>query len=112
MYITVKVMATDSTVTALSVAIAVTLMCTSLSQHCHFHCCHNVVLVFAATVLSSFSLSQRCAHGCLTTVEFLPCREFFMHHVNVKKQRSENDLATKSAVGLDCIAVHPSSRTS
>ena len=37
MHITVKVVTTDSAVTALSVVIAVTLMCTSLSQHCHYH---------------------------------------------------------------------------
>ena len=64
-------MATDSAVTALSVATAVTLMCTSLSQHCHFHCCHNALLVFTATALCSFSLSQHCAHRFLTTVGFL-----------------------------------------
>ena len=55
MSITVKIMATDSTVTALSVAISVTLMCTSLSQHCCNNCRHNAVLVFATT-----ALSQQC----------------------------------------------------
>ena len=52
--------AADSAVTSLTVSIAVTLMCTSLPQHCHYHCCHNAVLVFAATALCSFSLPQRC----------------------------------------------------
>ena len=51
MHITVKVVATDSAVAALSVAIAVTLMCTSLSQHCHYHCSHSAVPVFAVTAL-------------------------------------------------------------
>ena len=83
-----KVVATDSSVTAISVVIAVKLMCTSLSQHCHYHCCarfrcHAVlctfsllqcVLIFAATALcSSVSLSERCAHRCLTAVGFLLC---------------------------------------
>ena len=57
--------------------IAVTLTCTSLSQHCHYHCCHNAVLVFAATALCSFSLSQRCAHRCLIAVGFLLCSVLF-----------------------------------
>ena len=52
--------AAGSAVTSLTVSIAVTLMCTSVPQHCHYHCCHNAVLVFAATALRSFSLSQRC----------------------------------------------------
>ena len=76
MLITVKVAATDSAVTAHSVVITVTLMFRSLSQHCHYHCCHNAVLVFAATALCSFSLSQRCAHRCLTAVGFLLCNIF------------------------------------
>ena len=46
-------------VAALSVAIAVTLMCTSLSQHCHYHYCHNAVLVFAVTALCT-SVFGRC----------------------------------------------------
>ena len=71
-------MATNSAVTALSVFIAVTLMCTSLSQHCHYHCCHNAVLGFAATMLYSFSLSQCCAHRCLTAVGFHLCIEYNM----------------------------------
>ena len=76
MHITVKVVATDSTVTALSVAIAVTLVvlvCTSLSQHCHYHCCPSTVtgrycwrcnITISAIVVTtqcSFSLPQRCA---------------------------------------------------
>ena len=73
MHITVKVVATDSAVTGLSVAIAVTLMCTSLSQHCQYYCCHNAVLVFAATALCSISLSQSCAHRCLTALGFILC---------------------------------------
>ena len=73
MLITVKVVATDSAVTALLVVIAVILMCTSQVQHCHYHCCHNTVLVFADTALYSLSLSQRCAHRCLTAVGFLLC---------------------------------------
>ena len=56
MHITVKVMATDSAVAALSVCIAVTLMFTSLSRHCHYHCCHKAVLVFAFGT----SVSDRC----------------------------------------------------
>ena len=52
-------MASDGAVTALSVAIAVALMCKSLSQHCYFHCCHNVVLVFAAIAMC-ISVSDRC----------------------------------------------------
>ena len=72
--LTVKVVATESAVTTLSVDIAVTLMCTSVSQHCHYQCCHNAVLVFAATALCSFSLSQCCAHRCLTAVGFLLCK--------------------------------------
>ena len=70
MHIIVKVVATDSAVAALSVAIVVTLMCTSLSQHCHYQCCHNALLVFAATALCLFSLPQHCAHRCLTTLGF------------------------------------------
>ena len=49
-------------------------MWTSLSQHCHYHCSHNTVLNFAATVLCSFSLLQRFAHRCVTAVEFLLCK--------------------------------------
>ena len=49
----------QSTVTALSVVIAVTVMCISLSQHCHYHCCHNAVPVFAVTTLCA-SVSNRC----------------------------------------------------
>ena len=59
MHITVKVVATDSAVAVLSVAIAVALMCTSLSQHCHYHCCRNAVLVFAVTALCT-SVSNCC----------------------------------------------------
>ena len=86
-HITGKVVATDSVVTTLSVAIAVTLMCTSLSQHCHYHCCPIAVTVsavpslyqyhdcrnavFAARALCSFSLSQCCAHWCLIAVGVL-----------------------------------------
>ena len=46
-----KLVATDS---------AVTLMYTSLPQHCHFHCCHNAVLVFAATALCISVSHDRC----------------------------------------------------
>ena len=73
MHITVKTVATESAVTVLSFVIAVTLKCTSLSQHCHYRCCHNAVLVFAATALCLFSLSRRCAHRCLTAAGFLLC---------------------------------------
>ena len=59
MFITVKVVTTYNAVAALSVAIAVTLMCTSLSQHRQYHCCNNAVLVFAATALCT-SLSDCC----------------------------------------------------
>ena len=47
-----KVVATESAVTAQSVAIAVTLMCASLSQHYH-----TAVFVYAATVLCSFNIT-------------------------------------------------------
>ena len=61
-----KVVATDSVVTALSVAIAVTLiMYTSLSQHCHYHYCFSAVIVSAVTIavklLCAFSLPQCCS---------------------------------------------------
>ena len=58
-HINVKVVASDSAVAALSVAIAVTLMCTALWQQFKWQCWDNDV--FAATALSLFSLSQRCA---------------------------------------------------
>ena len=58
MHITVKVVAIDSAVAALSVAITITLMCISLSQHCHYHCYHSAVLVFAVTALCT-SVSDR-----------------------------------------------------
>ena len=88
MHTTVKVVATDSAVAALlSVANAVTLMGASLSQHCHYHCCHNDVLVFVATALCSFSLSQRYAHRCPTVVAFLPCKltthSFNLHNLYI-----------------------------
>ena len=35
--------------------------------------CHSAVLAFAVTALCSLSLSQRCAHRCLTAVGFLLC---------------------------------------
>ena len=39
------------------------------SHHCHYHRCHNAVLVFVATTLCSFSPSQRCARfRCHSTV--------------------------------------------
>ena len=57
MHTTVKVVATA----ALSVAIAVTLKCTSLSQHCYFHCCPTAGLVFAVTALCT-SVSDRCGN--------------------------------------------------
>ena len=86
MNITVKAVATDSPVTALSVAIAVTL-CTSLPQHCHFHCSHNAVLVFTATAPRSFSLSQCCAHRCpVTAVGFLLCT-LTVHSMSTDVQR-------------------------
>ena len=59
MWTSLKIVAAYSAVAALPVAIAVTLMCTSLSQHCHYHCCHSAVLVFAATALCT-SVSNRC----------------------------------------------------
>ena len=59
-----KVVATDSALTALPIAIAVTLMCTSLSQHCHYHCCPSAVTVTIVTLLLSPSLSQHCARFC------------------------------------------------
>ena len=74
-----EVVATDSAVTVLLVAIGVTLMCTSLSQHRHYHCSPSTVTVGAVTLLSTPLLSQRCApfrcynaaHRCLTAVGFL-----------------------------------------
>ena len=64
MYITVKVVATDSAVTALSVTIAVTLIWAPLSQHGHYHCCLSAVTVSAVILLSAPSLSQSCARFC------------------------------------------------
>ena len=78
MHITVKVVATDSAVAALSVAIAVALMSTSLSQHCFYHCCHNAVLVFAVT--------QRCAHRCPTAVGFLLCTQKITNFFSISKK--------------------------
>ena len=43
MHITVKVVATDS---------AVTLICTSLSQHCCYHCCPSAVTVSVVTLIT------------------------------------------------------------
>ena len=54
-------MATDSAVTALSVAIAVKHLCTPLSQHCHYYYCPNTNTVSGVMLLSAPSLSQRCA---------------------------------------------------
>ena len=34
-------------------------MCTSLSQYCHYHCCHNAVLTFTVTMLCT-SVSNLC----------------------------------------------------
>ena len=88
----VKVVATDSAVTVLSVAIAVTLMCTSLSQQCPYHyypgllphrchCqrCNITISTIAVTTLCSLSLSERCAHQCLTAVAFFQCRVLLMY---------------------------------
>ena len=51
---------------------AVTVLCSfSLSQRCTHFRCHSAVLIFAVTALCSFSLSQRCAHRCLTAVGLL-----------------------------------------
>ena len=47
MHISMTAMATDSAVTALSVATIFRVMRTLLPLHCHFHCCHNAVLAFA-----------------------------------------------------------------
>ena len=66
--ITVKVVASDSAVTAFSVVIDVTLMCTSLVQHCHCHCCHKAVLVFAVTALCT-SVPGRCVIPVNTPLE-------------------------------------------
>ena len=44
-----------------SVGIAVTPMCTSLSQHCHYHCCPSAVTVNAVTLLSAWML--KCEYG-------------------------------------------------
>ena len=56
-----KVVSTDSAAAALSVAIAVTLMCTLLSRHYHYYCCPRAVTVSAVTLLTAVLLSQRCA---------------------------------------------------
>ena len=50
-----------------------TVMCTSSSQHCHYHWCHSAALVFAAAALCSFLPPQLYAHRCLTAVGFLLC---------------------------------------
>ena len=74
-HITVKVVAADSAVTTLSVVIAVTLIYTLLFQHSHYHCCHNAVLVFAASALRSFSRTHTHTHthtfDVLTTGAFI-----------------------------------------
>ena len=54
-----KVVVIDNADAVQSVVIAVTLMCTLLSQRCYYHCCHNAVLVLAVTVLST-SVSNHC----------------------------------------------------
>ena len=64
-------------VTAVSVAIAVTVMWTSLSHWCHNHWCPSAVTVSAVALLSAPLLSQCCAHRCLTAVGFLLCRFCF-----------------------------------
>ena len=46
-HITVKVVATGSALTALLVAIALTLIYTLLSQHCHYHYCSSAVTISA-----------------------------------------------------------------
>ena len=44
-------------------------MCTSLSQHCHYHCYLSAVTVSTATLLSAPSLPQRCTRvRCLNAV--------------------------------------------
>ena len=58
MRVTVKVVATDSTVSALS-------GCQCASRYL------STVTTTAVTMLCSFSLPQRCAHRCLTTVGYL-----------------------------------------
>ena len=81
MHITVKFVATDNAVIVLSVAIAVTLMCTSLSQHSHYDCCLSTVTVSAVAVLRAQSLLQRCAHRCLTAVEILLRTALFIQSI-------------------------------
>ena len=44
-----------------------------MSQCCHCQCCSIIICTIAITALCSFSLSQLCAHWCLTTVGFLLC---------------------------------------
>ena len=65
-------MVTDSAVATLSVAVAVTLVCISLSQHCYY-CCFSAVTVSAVTSLSVPSLSQRCTRLCCCHSATLVC---------------------------------------
>ena len=67
-----KVVATDSAVTVLSVAIDVTLMSLSLlSQRCARFCCHSVVLVFAVPALCTSVSSNRCGISPVYTMTMI-----------------------------------------
>ena len=44
-----------------------------MSQRCYCQRCNINIRTIAVTALCSFSLSQRCAHRCLTAVGFLLC---------------------------------------
>ena len=99
MHITVKVVVTDSAVTALCsfslsqccAQFAVTVLCSfSLSQCCaHFHC-HSAVLISLSQCCARFhchspvliSLSQCCAHRCLTAIGFLLCTFNYAKHID------------------------------
>ena len=62
----------DIALAVLSAAIAFTLMCTSLSQHCHYHCCTSTVTTTAVPALSLLLLSQRChCQHCNITVSVI-----------------------------------------
>ena len=68
--------------------ITVTVVATDSAVSCH-HCNTNVHIIFylstvttnAVATLCSFSVSQHCAHRCLTAVGFLLCKPSWMYTV-------------------------------
>ena len=61
-----------------------------MSQHCHCQCCNITIRTIAVTALCSFSLSQRCAHRCLTAVGFLLCTMMISQliHKHIRTQKT------------------------